>query len=75
MNPEPPDNTYEAWLNHRRQEFDGTDLSFLVMASVRAIPPAPVPGPLRLPCLFSLPSPLVGALRLTLFALLTLTPA
>lgn len=75
MNPEPPEDSYDAWLARRRQDFNGTDLSFLVMNSVRSAGARPVTSGPHLVSCFGLPSTLVGIARLILFLLLILTPA
>lgn len=77
MKPQTPEDIYEDWLTGRRQEFSGTDLSCLVMASVRSIEarPASPSRRLKFASRFAMPSTLVGAARLIFFALLVLTPA
>lgn len=78
----PTDDVYQEWLATRRRDFSGTDLSLLVMASVRAAgaspawtPPASSLFVSRFASCFGVPTTLVGVARLILFVLLVLTPA
>lgn len=75
MKPETSDDTYETWLEMRRRDFTGTDLSFLVMASVRTDALAPVHRSKRTASGLAYPSTVVGVLRLVFLVILILTPA